>query len=120
MHDTLANIAYTQGDLAEMEKQEAFLHDQPDLEMNLDDRHGDIAAAHGQIQKAREFYEKARQVAQRLQLKDSEAGFLGAEAYALVMFGDSKQAIETCNAALALAPSFNIRGYDRPGACFCG
>jgi tetratricopeptide (TPR) repeat protein len=120
MHDGLANIAYAQGDLAGMEKQETFLHDQPDLEMNLDSRHGDIAASHGQIQKAREFYEKARQIAQRLQLKDSEAYFLGAEAYELVMFGDSKQAIETCNAALALAPSFNTRGYIAQVLAFAG
>jgi serine/threonine protein kinase/tetratricopeptide (TPR) repeat protein len=110
MHDSLANIAYAQGDLPEMEKQEAFLHDQPDLEMSLNSRHGDIAASHGQIQKAREFYEKARQVAQRLQLKDSEAGFLASEANALVLFGDAKQAIGICNTALALAPSFNVRG----------
>jgi len=111
LHDNLASIAYAQGNLAEMEKQDTFLHDQPDLEMNLNTRHGDIAASHGQIQKAREFYEKGRQVAQRLQLKDSEATFLGAEAYALAMFGDSKQAIETCNSALARAPSFGARGY---------
>jgi serine/threonine protein kinase/tetratricopeptide (TPR) repeat protein len=110
MHDALANIAYAQGDLAEMEKQETFLHDQPDLEMGVDGRHGDIAATHGQVRKALEFYEKARQIAQRLQLKDSEAGALDAEAYAFVMFGESKQAIESCNAALALAPSYNVRG----------
>ena len=111
LHDALASIAYAQGDLAEMEKQETFLHDQPDLEMNLDNRHGDIAASHGQIRKGREFYEKARQVAQRLQLKDSEASYLTSEAYALAVFGDSKQAVELCNTALALAPSFNVRGY---------
>ena len=119
-HDVLANIAYAQGDLAEMEKQETFLHDQPDLELNLNARHGDIAAAHGQIQKAREFYEKGRQVAQRLQLKDSEATFLGSEAYALVMFGDAKQAIEICNAALALAPSYSARGYIAQALAFAG
>jgi eukaryotic-like serine/threonine-protein kinase len=120
LHDSLANIAYAQGNLAEMEKQETFLHDQPDLEMNLNSRHGDIAASHGQIQKAREFYEKGRQIAQRLQLKDSEAFYLGAQAYALVMFGDSKQAIETCNGALALAPSFNTRGYIAQVLAFAG
>jgi tetratricopeptide (TPR) repeat protein len=111
LHDTLANIASAQGDLAEMEKEEALLHDQPDLEMNLDTRHGDVAAAHGQIQKARDFYEKGRQVAQRLQLKDSEAFYLGAQAYALAMFGQSKKATETANAALALAPSYNVKFY---------
>jgi len=120
MHDALANIAYAQGDLAEMEKQETFLHDQPDLEMGLDSRHGDIAAAHGQILKAREFYEKGRQIAQRLQLKDSEAGYLTSQAFALVMFGDAKQAIETCNAALALAPSYNIRGIIAEALALAG
>ncbi len=120
MHDALANIAYAQGNLVEMEKQEAFLHDQPDLEMSLNSRHGDIAASHGQIQKAREFYEKGRQVAQRLQLKDSEAAYLASEAYALAIFGDSKQAIEMCNAALALAPSFNTRGYVAQVLAFAG
>jgi len=58
MHDDLANIAYAQGDIAGMEKEEASLHDEPDLEMNVDFRHGEIAADHGQIQKAKEFYEK--------------------------------------------------------------
>ena len=120
LHDSLANIAYAQGDLAEMEKQETFLHDQPDLAMNVDSRHGDIAAYHGQVQKAREFYEKGRQVAQRLQLKDSEAFYIGAQAYALALFGDSKQAIETCNAALALAPSFGSRGYISQVLGFAG
>jgi tetratricopeptide (TPR) repeat protein len=68
MHDALAQIAYAQGDVAGMEKEEALIHDQPDLEMNVDGRHGDIAAGHGQLQKGREFYEKGRQIAQRLQL----------------------------------------------------
>jgi serine/threonine protein kinase/tetratricopeptide (TPR) repeat protein len=120
LHDSLASIAYAQGDLAGMEKQEAFLHDQPDLAMGLNSRHGDIAASQGRIQKAREFYETGRQIAQRLQLKDSEAFYLGAEAYALAMFGDSKQAVETCNAALALTPSFNIRGYIAQVLAFAG
>jgi eukaryotic-like serine/threonine-protein kinase len=120
MHDALANIAYAQGDIAGMEKEEALVHDQPDLEMNVDSRHGDIAASHGQVQKAREFYEKGRQIAQRLQLKDSEALYLGAEANVLAMFGESKQAIEISNAALALSPSFNARGYVAQVLAFAG
>jgi hypothetical protein len=92
-----------------MEKEETFLNDEPDQEMGVFGRRGGIAAAHGQIQKAREFYEKGRQIAQRLQLKDSEAFYLFAEAYPLALFGDSKRAIETCNVALALGPSYNMR-----------
>ncbi|PYV54853.1 MAG: hypothetical protein DMG91_13560 [Acidobacteria bacterium] len=111
LHDTLAVIAYAQGDIAGMEKEEAFLHDQPDLEMGVNNRHGDIAASHGQIQKAREFYEKSRLIAQRLQLKDSEAFYVLAQGYALAMFGASKPATDTSSVALALSPSFNMKLY---------
>jgi len=103
-----------------MEKEESFLHDQPDLEMGVFGRHGDIAAAHGQIQKAREFYEKGRQIAQRLQLKDTEAGYLAAEAFVSALFGDSKQVIEPCNAALALAPSYGVKGSIAEALAFVG
>jgi eukaryotic-like serine/threonine-protein kinase len=120
MHDALAAIAYAQGDMAGMEKEEALLHDQPDLEMNVDTRHGDIAAAHGQIQKAREFYQRGRQIAQRLQLKDSEAFYLAAQAYPLAMFGYSKQAIDAANAPLALSPSFNVKSYLATVLAFAG
>ena len=106
LHDNLANLAYAQGDLATMEKEDAFLHDQPDLEMNLNTRHGDIAASGGQVQRAREFYQKTGQVAQRLQLKDSEAGSLNAQGWMLAHFGYPKQATEAANAALALSQGF--------------
>jgi eukaryotic-like serine/threonine-protein kinase len=111
LHDYLAAIAYAQGDIPQMEKEETFLHDQPDLEMNVDNRHGDISVAHGQIQKAREFYEKSRLIAQRLQLKDSEALYVLAQGYALAMFGASKQATDASSTALALSPSANMKIY---------
>jgi serine/threonine protein kinase/tetratricopeptide (TPR) repeat protein len=120
MHDTLASVAYAQGDTATMEKEESFLQGQPDLKMNVAGRHGDIAAAHGQLQKAREAYEEGRQIAERLQLKDGEAGFLGSEAYASALFGDSKQAIAICNMDLDRGPSFNINGYLAQTLAFAG
>jgi tetratricopeptide (TPR) repeat protein len=106
LHDNLANLAYAQGDLATMEKEENFLHDQPDLEMNLNTRHGDIAASGGQVQRARESYQKTGQLAQRLQLKDSEAGSLNAQAWMLAQFGYPKQAIEAANGALAISQGY--------------
>ncbi len=120
LHDGLATIAYAQGDLVGMEKEEIFLHDHPDLDMGLNSRHGDIAASRGQIKKAREFYEKAREVAKRLQLKDSEAAYFLTEAYVSVMFGDLKHGTETCNAALALDPSPNVKGYAAGVLAFAG
>jgi eukaryotic-like serine/threonine-protein kinase len=106
LHDNLANLAYAQGDLATMEKEETFVHDQPDLEMNLNTRHGDIAASGGQVQRARESYQKTGQVAQRLQLKDSEAGSLTSQALMLAYFGYPKQATEAANSALAMSRGF--------------
>jgi tetratricopeptide (TPR) repeat protein len=106
LHDRLADLAYAQGDLATMEKEEAFLHEQPDLEMNLNTRHGDIAASGGQVQRARESYQKTGQVAQRLQLKDSEAAALNAQAWLLSQFGYPKQATEAANAALSISQGY--------------
>jgi tetratricopeptide (TPR) repeat protein len=109
LHDTLANVAYAQGDMPAMEKEESFLHDQPDLEMNVNTRHGDIAASHGQIQQARDFYSKTGQVAHRLQLKDSEAGSLNAQGWMLAQFGYPKQSIEAANAAVALSQGYTVK-----------
>jgi len=40
LHEALAIIALAQGDLATSEKEEAFVHAQPDLEFNVNFRHG--------------------------------------------------------------------------------
>ena len=37
-------------------------------------RHGEIAASHGQLHQAEDFYEKARQVGKRVEIKSAEAG----------------------------------------------
>ena len=109
LHDILANIACAQGDMPAMEKEEALVLDQPDLAMNVNTRHGDIAASHGQIQQARDFYSKTGQVAHRLQLKDSEAASLNAQGWMLAQFGYSKQSIEAANAALAISQDYVVK-----------
>jgi len=119
-HDVLAIVAYAQGDLPSMEKEEGFLHDQPDLAMNVNTRHGDIAASHGHIQQARDFYQKAGQVAHRLQLKDAEAGSLNAQAWMLARFGYPKQSSETANAALAISQGYVVRLFAAGTMAFAG
>jgi tetratricopeptide (TPR) repeat protein len=109
LHDWLAQIAIAQGDLATMEKEEAFLRDGGYDEMVVDSRHGDLAASHGQLRKAREFYEQARQAAQRLQIKESEVGALNAEGWAEVIFQNRKEAAETAKAALTASKSYNTQ-----------
>jgi eukaryotic-like serine/threonine-protein kinase len=68
LRDELAITALAQGDPAAMEKQESKLHDSPDLEINADLRHGDIAASQGKLQQAHTYYEKARQLGHQMQL----------------------------------------------------
>ena len=109
LHDNLASIAFLQGDTASMEKEEAFLHDQSDLELGVDARHGDIAASRGQLRQALDFYEKARQIAQRLQVKDSEGNLMAAQGWVLGYFGYSKRATEVTNAGLTISQSSNTR-----------
>jgi eukaryotic-like serine/threonine-protein kinase len=109
LHDLLANVACAQGDMAAMEKEEAFLHDQSDLEMNVNNRHGDISASRGQVQQARDFYSKTGQVAHRLQLKDSEAGSLNTQGWMLAQYGYPKQSVEAANAALAISQGYTVR-----------
>jgi serine/threonine protein kinase/tetratricopeptide (TPR) repeat protein len=109
LHDILANVACAQGDMAAMEKEEAFLRDQSDFQMNVNNRHGDIAASHGQAQHARDFYGQTEQVAHRLQFKDSEAGALNAQGWMLALYGYPKQSVESAAAALALSQGYAVR-----------
>jgi tetratricopeptide (TPR) repeat protein len=102
LHDTLATIALAQGDLAAMEREEALAKVQPDLEWSMYYRHGDLATAHGQIRQAQDFYDKARLVGQRVQIKSAEGGALTERAWALTLAGNRKEAIESCNESLAI------------------
>ena len=107
LHDTLANIALAQGDLAAMERAEALAKTQPDLEWSAFFRHGDIAASHGQLHQAEDFYEKARQVGQRVQIKSAEGGALAERAWVRALAGSRKEAIEAANASLAIFQDYN-------------
>jgi serine/threonine protein kinase/tetratricopeptide (TPR) repeat protein len=109
LHDGLANIALAQGDLATMGKEEAFLHAEPDLEFAVDFRHGDMAASHGQLRQANDFYEKARQLAQRLQLKDLESYAIAEEGWVQALAGNQRQAITAMNVALGTSQSYTLK-----------
>jgi len=109
LHDVLAYTALLQGDQATMEKEEAFLMGKPDLEYNVDFRHGDLAASHGQLKQSEDFFGKARQIAQRVQIKELEAGALAEQAWVLALAGDNKRAIETANTAVSVAPVYFIK-----------
>jgi eukaryotic-like serine/threonine-protein kinase len=109
LHDWLAQLAIAQGDMATMEKEEGFLHGDSYSEMVIKSRHGDMAASHGQLRKAQEFYAQARQTAQQLQIKESEAGALNSEAWMQAIFQNRKAAVESAHAALGASQSYNMQ-----------
>jgi tetratricopeptide (TPR) repeat protein len=110
-HSVLAGIAYAQGDPAAMAKEEEFLHGHPWEEELLALLHGNIAASRGQMAKAKEFYDQIRQNGERMQLKDWQALGSADPGYILALFGEGKKALEPANAALAMAPSYNVEMY---------
>ncbi len=109
LHDTLAYTAFTQGDFGTMEKEEAQLGGKPDLEWGIYYRHGDIAASHGQLKQAEDFFGKARQTGQQLQIKESEAGALVEQAWVLALAQYPKRAIDTANTALGISAVFYLK-----------
>ena len=120
LHFVLAGIAYDQGDMATMEKEETFLNDPPDLAMRANTFRGDVAASHGQIPQARDFYQKTGQIANRLQLKDAEAHSLTAQAWMLALFGYSKQSIEAATAGLAISQGYSVKLIAADSMAFAG
>jgi len=66
--DTLANIALSQGDLTTMEIENPVIRLNADLEWSVFFRHGLLAASHG-AREAGTFFDEARHVGQRLQVK---------------------------------------------------
>jgi eukaryotic-like serine/threonine-protein kinase len=107
LRDILANIALAQGDLAAMEREETLAKVQPDLEWGVYFRHGEIAASHGQLHQAEDFYEKARQVGKRVEIKSAEAGAISERASVRALAGNRKEAIESANASLAIFQDYN-------------
>ncbi len=107
LHDTLATIALAQGDLAAMEREEALAKTQPDLEWSAYFRHGEVAASHGQLHQAEDFYEKARQVGKRVEIKSAEAGAISERASVRALAGNRKEAIESAHASLAIFQDYN-------------
>ena len=120
LHDWLCQVALVQGDTATLEKEESFLRGTPYWDMVLSARHGDMAASRGQTQKAQQAYAAARQLAQRLQIKESEAGALEAEGWMHAIYGNRKQAVASASAALPLSGSYNSQLLAATDLAFAG
>ncbi len=106
LHQQLVYIAYLQGDMAAMEKEEAFLKDRPSYQPVRLQQHAEIAASRGQLRQAQQLYSQAQQAAHQLQLTDNEARMVLGQAWVLALSGSSKAAVETANTALGITSSY--------------
>ena len=107
LHWFLLSIAQLQGDTATIEKERVEVRKRPEGELGLAVVDARLAACRGQALQAREFVEKARQLALRLELKDTAVGAQNLEAYFDAVLGYSLLAIEKAKAVLAGSPSYD-------------
>jgi eukaryotic-like serine/threonine-protein kinase len=106
LHSQLAYIALVQGDVATMEKEEKLARSSPAVDFDLDVQNGDNAAVHGQIQQAQNLFARARQTAQRLELKEYEARALNAQAWVFALIGETKKSADVANQAMKVSQNF--------------
>jgi serine/threonine protein kinase/tetratricopeptide (TPR) repeat protein len=103
IHFNLSLIAIAQGDRAAQEREDAFVKGHADGELWLVSRDADLAASRGQRKQARELFMRARQVAQRLDLKENAAGIVADEAGIAADFGYRAEAAKGATTALAIS-----------------
>jgi len=120
LHDSLADIALAQGDLATMESEEGLSKAKPEFEISIFFRHGNIAASHGQLRRAADFYEEAWQGGRRLQSKSTEGFALSSRAWNDALVGNRKEAIELANTALGAFSADNQRLWVAGILAFAG
>jgi hypothetical protein len=103
IHRDLADIAIAQGDRAAQEREDAFLRGSTEGELEVVSGDANLAASRGQLRQARELFIQARQMAQRLDLKESAAGAVADEASIEADFGYRSEAAKSAAAALAIS-----------------
>jgi tetratricopeptide (TPR) repeat protein/tRNA A-37 threonylcarbamoyl transferase component Bud32 len=108
IHFDLSSIAIAQGDSAAQEREDAFVKGDPLGELALVSRDASLAASRGQLKQACELFMRARQVAQRLNLKERAAGPIADEAEIEADFGYRAEAAKGATAALAISRSRDV------------
>jgi eukaryotic-like serine/threonine-protein kinase len=107
LHFMLANLALIQGDLAVAAREDELAKASPQVELYVLRRDADRAAGRGEILHAVELWGRARDLAQRLNLKEVAATIYLEQASSEMYVGFSGRAIESGKAGLALSHTPN-------------
>jgi eukaryotic-like serine/threonine-protein kinase len=106
---TLYQIAFLQNDTAEMARQADWSTGKPGVEAVLLANAADTAAYFGRLERAREFSRQAVASAEHAEEKETAAGFEVNAAVREALFGNSREARERAQAALALSTGRDIQ-----------
>ena len=108
-HFTLCQIAFLEGNPAEMEKEAAQLKGRPE-EFGMLAFQGGVAAYAGKLREARELSRQSAEMAERLHLRESAAAVLAGQAATEAAVGNGERAREQAARALALSRSAETMG----------
>jgi eukaryotic-like serine/threonine-protein kinase len=108
VHATLYQLAFIQGDAADMEKQVAWAAGKPGTEDRLLSTQSDTDAFYGRLGKARDFSRRAVDAAVRADSKEAAAMWQVNAALREAEFGNAAIAKQDVAAALALAPGRDV------------
>jgi tetratricopeptide (TPR) repeat protein len=108
VHFSLSQIALAQGDTAALEREDAFTKGSTEGEVALVARDARLAASRGQLKRARELFMQAREMAQRLNLKERAAQAIADEAGIEADFGHRAEAAKGATAGLATSRGPNV------------
>jgi len=109
LHLLLAQLAFLRGDPAEMDRQFALGASEPAFENLLLAFQADVQASTGRLSKAREFFRRAVESAQRNSLKEPAATWQAAAAVREAYFGNRERARQGAAAALAITSGLNVQ-----------
>ncbi len=105
-HFLLSLIALAQGDKAALEREDAAIRSSNEGESWLLFRDAGLAALRAQMRRSRELCVRARDAAQRLNLKESEVVVVVFQAAVEASYGYTAQAEKTIAAALSMSPGW--------------
>jgi tetratricopeptide (TPR) repeat protein len=108
LHLQLAGIALAQNDMATVEREVELAKVGPEGDMNVFGGRSGMAAYRGQLRQSREFGQKSREAAERLNLKEGAANEYTQEAFMEAIVLNKSRALEDVAQALKLSNSPNV------------
>jgi eukaryotic-like serine/threonine-protein kinase len=109
LHLLLAQLAFLRGDTTEMDRQFTLGTSQPGFENLAFAFQADVQASAGRLSKAREFFRRAVESAQRNSLKEPAATWRAATAVREAYFGNRERARQQAATALAITSGLNVQ-----------